>query len=91
MRHLVPARIPALIVTAVTALLLILTGTAWAALQGLAADPQFANVHYVDLRRTLPNALPGDAYKDWWANELHPTESGFDAVTAKFANVLSAL
>jgi hypothetical protein len=43
MRHLVPTRIPVLIVTAVTALLLILTGTAWAALQGLAADGSQAN------------------------------------------------
>lgn len=48
----------------------------------------FGHVHYVDLRNTLPT----DAhYKDWWANELHPTGKGFQAVTDKFAAVLAAL
>jgi lysophospholipase L1-like esterase len=46
------------------------------------------HVRFVDLRNTLRT----DArYKDWWANELHPTETGFHAVAEKFAAVLAAL
>jgi hypothetical protein len=55
----------------------------------LVALPQFANhVHYIDLRYTLRT---DSTYKDWWANELHPTEKGFEAVTAKFADLLGTL
>jgi len=50
---------------------------------------EFANVHYVDLRGTLSSDLAN--YTDWWANELHPTGTGFTAVAAKFAAVLSTL
>jgi hypothetical protein len=39
-------------------------------------------VRYLDLRNTLSG---GPNYKDWWANELHPTAKGFEAVTKKFA------
>jgi hypothetical protein len=60
-------------------------------LAGLVKDPAFGNVHYVDLRGTLSTALASDAYKDWWDNELHPTEKGFTAVTEKFATELSKL
>jgi hypothetical protein len=49
-------------------------------LRGVAA--QFPHVRYVDLRGTLPN---GANYRDWWANELHPSEKGFKAVAARFA------
>ncbi len=49
-------------------------------LRGVAA--QFPHVRYVDLRGTLPS---GGNYRDWWANELHPTEKGFKAVAARFA------
>jgi lysophospholipase L1-like esterase len=51
-------------------------------LGALADKPPFAHVHYLDLRHTLPT---GPNYEDWWANELHPTEKGFEAVTQKFA------
>jgi lysophospholipase L1-like esterase len=55
-------------------------------LQSVAA--MFAHVSFVDLRRTLSN----DArYKRDWANELHPTPSGFRLVAAKFAAALDAL
>lgn len=48
----------------------------------------FPHVHYVDLRNTLST---GPDYKDWWDNELHPTEQGFERIAAKFAAVLRAL
>jgi lysophospholipase L1-like esterase len=60
-----------------------------AMLQGLAADPSLPNLRYIDLRGTLSNNLAN--YKDWWANELHPTEKGFAAVAEKFATVLNRL
>jgi len=50
-----------------------------------------ANVHYIDLRGTLSNALANDAYQQFWANELHPTEPGFADVAAKFDAVLKTL
>jgi hypothetical protein len=43
----------------------------------------FGHVKYVNLRGTLSDA-PSN-YKDWWANELHPTPQGFSAVAEKFA------
>jgi len=46
------------------------------------------HVHYVNLRNTLRT---DDQYKDWWANELHPTERGFHAVAERFQAVLTAL
>jgi len=49
----------------------------------------FAHVHHVDLRETLSNK-PAD-YKDWWANELHPTEPGFRRVAARFESRLRTL
>jgi hypothetical protein len=60
-------------------------------LQTLAGKPDYKHVHYVDLRGTLSNSLRGDSYKTWWANELHPEKKGFDAVTARFAEVLAGL
>ena len=54
-------------------------------LSSLVADPAFSNVRYIDLRGTLSNNLANDEYKQWWANELHPTEQGFAAVADKFA------
>jgi lysophospholipase L1-like esterase len=47
--------------------------------------PRFAHVKYLDLRGTLST---GGNYRDWWANELHPTGKGFAKVTEKFAAVL---
>ena len=46
----------------------------------------FSHVRFVDLRGTLPG---GSTYKDWWANELHPTEKGFEAVAARFADAIT--
>lgn len=51
-------------------------------LKALAGKLPFEHVKYLDLRHTLGT---GPTYKDWWANELHPTTKGFEAVTAKFA------
>lgn len=69
-----------------------------AMLQKLVTEPGFENVKYIDLRKTLSNALPNDAYQDWWANELHPNaggfwggEDGWGAVAAKFQAVLATL
>jgi lysophospholipase L1-like esterase len=55
-------------------------------LQRVAATPTLAHVRYVDVRDLLPSA-PGE-YRRWWANELHPTSRGYDAVAARFAAVL---
>ncbi len=46
----------------------------------------FPHVRFVDLRGTLPN---GTTYKHWWANELHPTKDGFEAVAARFADAIA--
>jgi hypothetical protein len=62
-----------------------------AMLAGLVTDPAFGNVHYVDLRGTLSTELANNVYQDWWANELHPTEKGFSAITDKFATELGNL
>jgi hypothetical protein len=66
-------------------------------LQNLVKEPGVGEVHYVDLRGTLSNA--SNNYRDFWANELHPTggeligggSDGFKAVAAKFQAVLSQL
>lgn len=55
----------------------------------LPTQPDLGHVRYLDLRGTLSNKLAD--YTDWWANELHPTGRGFEAVTDKFAAVLAAL
>ncbi|MER9375491.1 SGNH/GDSL hydrolase family protein [Mesorhizobium sp. M0491] len=54
-------------------------------LAGLAGKPPFGHVRFLNLRGTLST---GSTYKTWWANELHPTQKGFDAVTKKFAAIL---
>ena len=46
-------------------------------------------MRYVNLLGTLSDE---DAnYKDWWDNELHPTQRGFVAVTDKIAHELTTL
>jgi hypothetical protein len=57
--------------------------------KSLPAQAAFAHVRYIDLRGTLSNRLAD--YQDWWANELHPTEKGFEAVTDRFAAELAKL
>ncbi|WP_189434514.1 SGNH/GDSL hydrolase family protein [Mesorhizobium sp. M1E.F.Ca.ET.041.01.1.1] len=54
-------------------------------LAGLAGISPFGHVRFLDLRNTLAT---GSTYKTWWANELHPTSKGFDAVTKKFVGVV---
>ena len=60
-------------------------------LSDLVRESTYAHVRYIDLRGTLTNQLQGRAYQKWWANELHPEEKGFKAVTARFAQALAAL
>lgn len=50
--------------------------------------PAFSHVHHLDLRRTLKNDA---TYKKHWANELHPSKTGFDLVTKKFADLIGRL
>lgn len=57
-------------------------------LAGVTAAPQFQHVHFVDLRGTLRRDA---SYKKDWGNELHPTERGFETVTAKFAKTIGKL
>lgn len=52
------------------------------------AQPQFKHVTYVNLRNTLSSAAN---YKQFWANELHPTARGFGLVTDRFVKALGAL
>jgi len=52
------------------------------------AQPQFKHVTYVDLRNTLSTA---GNYKQFWANELHPTEKGFRLVTDRFVKALGSI
>jgi hypothetical protein len=66
-------------------------------LQTIVLEPGFEKVHYIDLRKTLSNAPA--TYRNWWANELHPTggnplnpgSDGFASVAAKFSRVLQQL
>lgn len=58
-------------------------------ISGLAGQPPFAHVRYIDLRPELSNQTSD--YKKWWGNEMHPTSRGFDAVTARFAQALASL
>lgn len=53
-----------------------------AMLQRVIALGEFPHVRYVDVRDVLSNAAD---YKMWWANELHPTPRGFQAVAERFA------
>ncbi|MEO5626250.1 MAG: SGNH/GDSL hydrolase family protein [Dokdonella sp.] len=57
-------------------------------LAAVCAMPAYTHVTYLDLRQTLST---GSNYKDWWANELHPSPKGFRAVSDKFAAVIASL
>lgn len=54
-------------------------------LDGVVRTNGLEHVRYVDLRGDLPN---GAGYRQWWANELHPTERGYAKVAGRFAAVL---
>ena len=56
----------------------------------IAGAPSFEHVMYVDLRQLLSNQLPS-AYKQSWANELHPTQAGFQTVAQSFSDALMTL
>jgi hypothetical protein len=43
------------------------------------------HVRPVDLRGTLST---GGDYREWWANELHPTARGFESVAQKFVDAI---
>lgn len=60
-----------------------------AMLQKVAELEPFSHVRYINLRNTLSNK-PAN-YKEWWANELHPTSEGFESITKRFVNVLQTL
>jgi lysophospholipase L1-like esterase len=62
-----------------------------AVLKDIPAHPGLGHVRYVDLRGTLSNELAGNRYKQWWANELHPTEGGYRAVAGKFHTAISTV
>ncbi len=57
-------------------------------LADVSAVPEFAHVHYLDLRGTLKH---DGTYKQHWANEMHPNATGFDLVTKKFADVIDKI
>ena len=57
-------------------------------LSDVSAVPEFAHVHYLDLRGTLKH---DGTYKQHWANEMHPNATGFDLVTKKFADVIDKI
>lgn len=62
--------------------------------QMLATIPKedgLAHVTYLDLRDVLSNELPGREYKKSWANELHPTRTGFASVADEFSKLLMTL
>src|SRR5436190_6513971 len=59
-----------------------------ALLAEMVAVPEFSHVHYLDLRNTLKHDA---TYKQFWANELHPSPRGFDLVTQKFARLIDQL
>ena len=57
-----------------------------AMVKGVAALPEFEHhVRYVDLRNVVPQQ---PNHKQWWANELHPTDKGFKAVASRFLDVI---
>jgi lysophospholipase L1-like esterase len=56
-----------------------------AMLRQLTRTAGFEHVRYVDLRDTLSHS---SGYKRDWANELHPTKSGFSAVANKIASAI---
>ncbi len=59
--------------------------------KSVASMKEFASrVFHVDLRGTLSSELKDGAYKNDWANELHPTDKGFEKVTKKFDDILCA-
>ena len=59
--------------------------------KSIVREPGLQHVTHLDLRGVLSNRLEGKEYKKWWANELHPTPPGFEAVATKFHETIQAL
>ena len=57
----------------------------------VAGGPGLSHVHYVDLRGLLSNELTAKKYKKSWANELHPTDEGFQTVAYRIDQALKTL
>lgn len=56
-------------------------------LQSLSKDPAYAGrVVHIDARNTLTDEI--SSYADAWANELHPTNTGFQAIAKVFNDVI---
>ena len=60
-------------------------------MSAIASDGGLGDVRYLDLRGTLNSDLTAKAYKSSWANELHPSADGFEALAASFAYLLGNL
>lgn len=58
-------------------------------MQKLLQDPNFSNLHYLDLRGKLSANMMD--YGDFWENELHPTERGFAIIAQTYSDKLSGL
>jgi hypothetical protein len=59
--------------------------------RSIAGGPGLEHVTYLDLRGLLSNQIDGKQYRKWWANELHPTEKGYEVVATRFHQAISAL
>jgi hypothetical protein len=57
--------------------------------QTLPDEPDLGHVHYVNVRPLLSNNLAD--YKEFWVNELHPEDDGFELVAEKFHEALLSL
>jgi hypothetical protein len=57
-------------------------------LMSLSRIPSFGHVRFVDLRGTLSGVTHNEQYKDDWANELHPSQLGFEKITEKIYQAL---
>ncbi len=57
-------------------------------LSNISKIPGFDHVQFVDLRGTLSAITLDEKYKDDWANELHPSQSGFEKITEKIYQAL---
>lgn len=54
-------------------------------------EPFSTHVKYIDLRNSLSINLNDNEYKEWWGNELHPTENGFKKISERFAVIIDSL
>ncbi len=57
-------------------------------LRSIAQSPRLRHVHYVNFLDVLPNDTN---YKNWWNDELHPTDRGFKLLATIMAKELSKI